>query len=484
MDYILQVADWQFIMEVLKQNKEPTQKPLIMKLAKRLFITRKSSIPELRFQKQELSSFSGLVVFQKLFSDLNLSKRLSGCLPRSGETKQHAGVSLLFRLLIINALIGMRKLRDVDLYREDPVVKRALGVKALPSVPTISRLLACCDSRSVSKLRTQSSELVLERLAGEKLSTLTLDFDGSVISTSRKAEGVASGFNKKKGMRSYYPLFCTVAQSGQILDLLHRSGNVHDSRGSIEFVKQCVEKVRKVLPDVQLEIRMDSAFFSDAMVRCLKELNVLFAISVPFERFCELTGFIEKRRWWSSMGSGANSSAFEKKWKPKSWKLKSRFLFVRTENPRQAKGALQLDLFEPRDYGYDYKCVITNKECSVKKVVRFLEGRGQQENVFAELKSQGALAYVPCRRQAANQCYMLCAIMAHNLSRELQMRTWDRMRGTTEKRSPLWIFEKIQTLRNAFICKAGRFTQPAGRPTLTLNANPMVEQYLNNYLAA
>jgi len=150
----LQVADWQFIMEVLKQNKEPTQKPLIMKLAKRLFITRKSSIPELRFQKQELSSFSGLVVFQKLFSDLNLSKRLSGCLPRSGETKQHAGVSLLFRLLIINALIGMRKLRDVDLYREDPVVKRALGVKALPSVPTISRLLACCDSRSVSKLRT------------------------------------------------------------------------------------------------------------------------------------------------------------------------------------------------------------------------------------------------------------------------------------------------------------------------------------------
>ena len=224
-----------------------------MKLAKHLFITRKSSIPELKYQKQELSSFSGLVVFQKLFSDLNLSKRLSGCLPRSCETKQHASVSLLFRLLIINALIGMRKLRDVDLYREDPMVKRALGVRVLPSVPTISRLLTCCDSQSVSKLRIQSSELVLERLAGEKLSTLTLDFDGSVIPTSRKAEGVASGFNKKKGMRSYYPLFCTIAQSGQILDLLHRSGNVHDSRGSIEFVKQCVEKVRNALPGVRLE---------------------------------------------------------------------------------------------------------------------------------------------------------------------------------------------------------------------------------------
>ena len=92
--------------------------------------------------------------------------------------------------------------------------------------------------------------------------------------------------------------------------------------------------------------------------------------------------------------------------------------------------------------------------------------------------------YVRCRSQAANLCYMICAIIAHNLNRELQMRTWERMRCTSEKRSPLWIFEKIQTLRNAFICKAGRFTRPAGKPMLTLNANPIVEQYMRNYLAA
>ena len=134
--------------------------------------------------------------------------------------------------------------------------------------------------------------------------------------------------------------------------------------------------------------------------------------------------------------------------------------------------------------GNAYKCVITNKSCSIKKATRFLEGRGGQENVFAELKSHGALGYVPCRRQAANQSYMLCSIMAHKLNRELQMRTWTRDRSTTEKRSPLWIFEKIQTMRNALMCKAGRFTRPAGKPTLTLNANPTVERYMSNYLDA
>jgi hypothetical protein len=463
-------------------NNPPTKKPLKVKLAKSLSRTRKSSIPALRFEKQDLSSYSGLVVFQKLFADLDLIGRLRGL---AAKACGHYSYCLVFRLLIVNALLGMRKLRDIDLYREDPIVKRTLGTKRLPSVPTISRMLERCGDEHVSGLQAQSCNLVLERLAAERLATVTLDFDGSVISTRRKAEGVASGYNKKKGLRSYYPLFCAVAQSGQILEFLHRDGNVHDSRGSIEFMERCVVCVRERLARARIEVRMDSAFFSDAMVARLDSLGVEYAISVPFERFCELKGKIEARaRWTPVPGGDRQSDGFEQRWKPKSWKRKARFLFVRTANPKQTKGGLQLDLFEPREFQYDYKCVVTNKRCSVKKAVRFLEGRGQHEGVFAELKSQGALDYVPCRRRAANQCYMLCAIMAHNLGRELQMRTWNSDRSTTEKRSPLWIFEKIQTLRNTFICKAGRLTRPAGKPTLTLNANHVVERYLRNYLNA
>ncbi|MCA9200495.1 MAG: IS1380 family transposase, partial [Planctomycetales bacterium] len=74
---------------------------------------------------------------------------------------------------------------------------------------------------------------MLDRLAELALPRITLDFDGSVLSTKRRAEGTAVGFNKKKkGARSYYPLFCTVAQTSQVLDFLHRSGNVHDSNGA------------------------------------------------------------------------------------------------------------------------------------------------------------------------------------------------------------------------------------------------------------
>src|SRR5690348_9143804 len=87
---------------------------------------------------------------------------------------------------------------------------------------------------------------------------------------------------KRKAHSSYYPLFCTIAQTGQVLDVLHRSGNVHDSQDAIEFVTACVQAVRERPGSARLEARLDSAFFSDAMVRCLESLSLEYIISVPF----------------------------------------------------------------------------------------------------------------------------------------------------------------------------------------------------------
>ena len=119
-----------------------------------------------------------------------------------------------------------------------------------------------------------------ERIVSHALPRITLDFDGSVQSTKRKAQGAAVGFNKKKkGARSYYPLFCTVAQTGQVLNFLHRSGNVHDSNGARAFILECVAQVRRVLPGAIIEVRMDSAFFSDEIVAALDKQHVEFSIS-------------------------------------------------------------------------------------------------------------------------------------------------------------------------------------------------------------
>jgi len=128
----------------------------------------------------------------------------------------------------------------VDYYRDDPIVLRLMGLRKLPDVATICRALAQMDAEGVEQVRQLSRGLVLEGLQREELPRVTLDFDGSVQSTKGHAEGTAVGFNKnKKGARSYYPLFCTVAQTGQFFDLFHRPGNVHDSNGAAEFMLKC-----------------------------------------------------------------------------------------------------------------------------------------------------------------------------------------------------------------------------------------------------
>lgn len=453
-----------------------------MKYSRRQVRGKAYAIPQVKFENQSLTAFAGLVVFQKFFALLRLKVRLTRCFAHQTAGKVFARATV-FLQLVVHVLLGYRELRESRYYENDPLVKRLLGLQRLPDVATLSRMLKEADAKSVANLRQLLRDLVFERLVRLGLPRLTLDFDGSVQSTMRHAEGTAVGFNKKKkGARSYYPLFCTIAQTGQVLDFLHRSGNVHDSHGAREFISACIQAVREALPGVVVEVRMDSAFFSDEIVGALDEAGIEFTVSVPFERFAELKGKIEGRDRWEWLSS--ELSYFEEPWKPQVWERPFRFLFLRTLAKRQQKGPIQLDLFVPHAYGYDFKVIVTNKTLSPYHVVAFHEGRGSQEGIFGELKTHCQMGYVPVRKWLGNQTYLLAGLFAHNLLRELQMLTSAPTRGTTAKRTPLWAFEELHTFRSGLIQRAGRLTRPHGTLTLTISASHWIKHRLLDVLNA
>jgi hypothetical protein len=246
------------------------------------------------------------------------------------------------------------------------MVRRLLGLARLPDVATVSRYLSSMDDVSVHNLHLMNQNFVLQRLVRQAYSRVTIDFDGSVIGTGRYAEGTAIGFNKKKkGQRSDYPLFCTVAQTGQVFAILHRSGNVHDSNGAEAFILKCIEEIRTVLPHTIIELRMDGAFFSDRIIDSLEQAKVEYTISVPFERFAKLKTLIEQRQHWQS--SHEQRHYFERHWKPDAWETPRRFVFIRQQEKTQHKEPVQLDLFTPYEYGYTFKVIITHKTLSVGK---------------------------------------------------------------------------------------------------------------------
>ncbi len=437
-------------------------------------------IPGIRFEDQKLTSFSGLLIFQALFNRLGLKERLRKCFDHM-KVSPIFGHHLVVVLLIVHLIMGFRRLREIDYYRDDPLVLRLMGLRRLPDVSTISRALCQMEAEGVEKVRELSTAMVVEGLKRESLYRLTFDFDGSVQSTKGHAEGTAVGYNKtKKGARSYYPLFCTVAQTGQFFDFLHRPGNVHEANGACAFMMKCFQRAREALPYTLFESRIDSAFFSQEILGALDESHVRFTASVPFERFSELKSLIEQRRRWKSIDQ--EWAYFETPWKPKSWDSPYRFLFIRKRVKTQYKGPLQLHLFEPRDFQFDYKVMVTNKTESAKSLVLFHNGRGSQETIFGEAKTDVALDVLPSRRLAGNQIFTLCAMMAHNLSREIQMLASPCASRSLPKRPAHWVFEKLDSLRHRVIQRAGRLTRPAGQLTLTMSANAAVQRDLLHFL--
>ncbi len=72
-------------------------------------------------------------------------------------------------------LLGFRCLRESRYYGDDLMVLRAIGLKQLPAVSTISRQLSWLDESSVQNLEALRSEQVLDRLTALDSSRITLE---------------------------------------------------------------------------------------------------------------------------------------------------------------------------------------------------------------------------------------------------------------------------------------------------------------------
>ena len=85
------------------------------------------ALPQLRFEDQQLTSFSGLIVVQELFRRLDIKARLRRCF-RDVKVTPIFGHTKIVLLLIVHMVLGFRELRDIRYYVDDPLVKRILGL--------------------------------------------------------------------------------------------------------------------------------------------------------------------------------------------------------------------------------------------------------------------------------------------------------------------------------------------------------------------
>ena len=424
----------------------------------------------MEFVRQELTSYSGLELLRRYFALLDLHCRIRQAFSAYGLSGDY-GCGRLVLLIIALLVVGARRLQHLRYIAHDPLVGRLCGLVRIPSERTVVNWLKQLTQEALQALITLNSSLLYEQIERLGLSRLTIDVDGTVVRTGDAVTWAFRGFNPHhRKDPSYYPLLAHLAQTGQILRLRNRPGNVHDSRGAVPFVRDLIRELRerfgRALP---LEFRMDAAFFQQEILRLLAREGCEYAIKVGFWTWLDLKARVATQAHWERIDD--HVSCCEAQIPVEPWGLTLRVVLYRKQVRHETRKNFQLDLFSPDDGHFEYSAVTTNKALTGPALWAFMAGRGAQEKTLAELKGEFALDAVPTNHDGANSAWQQLSILGHNLLRGFQLHTVATPKPRTRKRTYAFALQSMRTLRFLLINRAGRLSRINNRQVLRLSEN-------------
>ena len=90
-----------------------------------------------------------------------------------------------------------------------------------------------------------------------------------------------------------------LAETTHILRVKNRSGNVHDGKAGVPFLRDLWTQLTPMRTSgARLRFRMDGAFFRQNVLRWLQARGVGYAIKVPFYRWLDLQQSIRAQPTW------------------------------------------------------------------------------------------------------------------------------------------------------------------------------------------
>jgi hypothetical protein len=422
------------------------------------------------FAESGLTSYAGLELLIRYFRLIGLNAAIRRHLGGIALSNDFGLVSMV-RLLVGLVIVGGRRLRHVEFLRGDPLVLRLCGLAELPTVQTTSRWLKRFTERSVERLRRLNADLVARVVGNLRVKTLTVDVDGSVISTGHTAERAFRGFNPHhRKVPSYYPIMAYLAETGHILRVKNRSGNIDDGKASIRFLRDVFAQVNDTLGrGYRLNFRMDGAFFRQSVLRLLGARGAGYAIKVPFWEWLGLKQLVSARERWRRVNHDVG--AFETTLHLTPWDLQVRVVIYRKKVFHPTRKNFQLDLFDPDDGHWEYSAVATSLAYDVRRLWNFMCGRGAHEKAIGELKGGLAFATIPTDHYGANSAWQQLVVLAHNLLTSLQIETGAQKRPRSQKCTALHVLRSIRTLRFEILNRAGHLVSPGGVTVLRLQGN-------------
>lgn len=432
-----------------------------MRLNKTQFLSSIKSNLKIEFAQQDITAYGGLELIRRYFRIIGLHSRVQSVFARHHIGGDYRAIDMILVLLAL-LLTGGNRLDHIAHLTSDPLVRRFCGLLQLPSGRSVSRWLKRFTMKSLQALVEVNSQIVCEEIEKQEIGKLTIDVDGSVVTTGGTVAWAFRGFNPHhRKDPSYYPILAHLAQTGHILKVKNRPGNVHDSKGAVVFLRELMEDLKaRLSSSVALEFRMDGAFFQKGILNLLDGRKIPYAIKVPFFKWLNLVPIIRERKRWTPLKAGMGF--FELSLPIPAWDRKIRVVVYRKPVHHVSRKNYQLDLFDPDDGYYEYSAVTTGTDWSAAFLWDFMAGRGAQEKTYGELKGEWAFDTIPTRHYGANSAWQHISVMGHNLIRNFQLATTASPKAKTRKRTFSFLLQSLKTLRFKLIHQPARIVRPQG----------------------
>jgi hypothetical protein len=387
--------------------------------------------------------------------------------------------------VVAGMLTGADSIDDLDVVRHGGMPLLFGGVYA-PS--TLGEFLRAFTHGHVRQLQSASREFLVQLARRTPLLPGTgavtfVDVDSLLRRVyGKKKRGAAFGHAKVGGykvlLRGYNPLVATISSPDAapvIAATQLRSGNASSARGAASLVAEAIATTKQVLHTQaatataagEIVLRADSAFYSRKVIGACRRAGVRFSVTIRVDakvrqaiesigddawveiEYPQPVWDDEQRRFISrAQIAETRYTAFE----TTRDKVTARLIVRRIPDLNPQRRAGQDELFPI----WRYHAAFTDSPFVLVQAEAQHRGHAVIEQVFAEL-IDGALAHLPSGVFDANNAWLTCVAIAHNLTRAAATLAGRR-----------YATARAATIRRQLINLAGRIARHARGVTLHL----------------
>ena len=381
-------------------------------------------------------SCGGVGAIMKLVDDVGLAHAINErlCILKVARPYQDSDHVLNIAL---NLLCGGSVLEDIELRRNDAAFLDALGARAIPDPTTAGDFVRRFDEDSVWRLMhiINNVRVGVWQRTGAARGTARIDVDGSIVPTTGECkQGMDLSY---KGIWGYHPLIVSLANTGEPLFIVNRSGNRPSYEGAPVALDHAIAVCRQAGFDDVL-LRGDTDFTMSAHLDRWDDDGVRFVFGYDAK-----AAFVERaenvhpneyeqlvRRADHAFSTRTRQPRVKEEIVKQRGYLNKRLVTEDTaefeHKPALAKKTYRIIVLRKfiieergqRTLGGDFRYffyVTNDRKLSQAEVISESNARCNQENLIEQLKNGVRALHAPVNTLNANWAYMVIASLAWTL---------------------------------------------------------------------